>query len=163
MKNVVSFIGFSNSGKTALICSLVGYLSRRGYRVGVIKHTTKDFQVDRKGKDSHRIYSSGADVVVLSPVKTAMLLHKGLPLKDLAEFFAEYDLVLTEGFKREFERAIAVAKSLKELDELLESLEDERKSRVLAAVVDESGNYPIPLFKPDQIEELAEFILSRLE
>jgi molybdopterin-guanine dinucleotide biosynthesis protein B len=162
MKNVVSFIGFSNSGKTALICNLVGYLSRRGYRVGVIKHTTKDFQVDREGKDSQRIYSSGADVVVLSPVKMAMLIHRGLPLKDLAELFAEYDLVLTEGFKREFERAIAVAKSLKELDELIESLENE-KSKVLAAVVDEDGDRSMPLFKPNQIEELAEFILSSLE
>lgn len=168
MKRVVSFVGFSKSGKTALISDLVSLLSKKGYRIGVIKHTSKDFQVDREGKDSWRVFSSGADVIVLSPTKMAFQKHlnHSLPLRKLSEFFADYDLIITEGFKGEFEKAVAIARNPNELEELLEHIQKERKTLegVIAVVISkgELDNFEIPTFKPTEIEELAEFIISTL-
>ncbi|RLI83517.1 molybdopterin-guanine dinucleotide biosynthesis protein B [Archaeoglobales archaeon] len=187
MRKTISFIGFSNSGKTAIISKLVKLLSKKGYRVGVIKHTLKNFEVDIKDKDSWRIYRTGADVVLLSPVKMTYQVHLGdlnasnppphkfpeneLSLQDLTQFFSEYDIIITEGFKREFYRGIAVARSKEELRKLFDLLndgnEDKVNRRILAAVLTEdyhSDSNPViaKTFHPDQVEELAEFILSIL-
>jgi|GEM_PF-793053 molybdopterin-guanine dinucleotide biosynthesis protein B len=195
MKKTISFIGFSKSGKTAIISELVKYFSERGYRVGVIKHTNKNFEMDREGKDSWRIYRAGADVIVLSPVKMAYQIHledlnlqsnppsnkfskKELSLEDLTRFFSEYDIIITEGFKKEFCKGIAVARNEKELKKLIDLLDKEdketsnehKKGDILAVVLTKSGSPISPIgpinpnmpkfFYPNQIEELAKFILS---
>ncbi|MBO8181497.1 MAG: molybdopterin-guanine dinucleotide biosynthesis protein B [Archaeoglobus sp.] len=176
MKNVISFIGFSKSGKTAVISEIVEFLSNKGYKIGVIKHT-KDFEIDKKGKDSWRIYSAGADVMVLSPVKMALQVHlnENLSLdrifEKIPEFFKEHDLIITEGFKREFEKAIAVAKDRRELDELFEVIKKERGSLdgILAIVIGDNdiqhkseNPCEVMVFKPSQIKDLAEFVLRSL-
>ena len=164
MRDVISFIGFSKSGKTAIVSQLVSYFTKKGYKVGVIKHTTKDFQIDKEGKDSWRIFNAGGDVAVLSPVKMALQIHlnRKLSLDELSDFFSGYDIIMTEGFKKEFKKAIVVARNREELDELLEQIKKERGSKdgILAAVLDNNANLDIPVFHPDQIEELAKFILS---
>jgi|Deesub1362A_J573_1020465.scaffolds.fasta_scaffold14191_2 molybdopterin-guanine dinucleotide biosynthesis protein B len=165
MGDVLTFIGFSNSGKTAVVSNLVSYFSKKGYKIGVIKHTSKDFLIDREGKDSWRIYSAGADVVVLSPVKMTFVKHLSgeLSLDELGEFFSDYDLVLAEGFKGEFKQAIAVVKNVEDLNEILRAVEVERGSTdgLLAVVGEISENVKgLRVFRPSQIEELAEFVGS---
>lgn len=49
----IHIVGRKNHGKTTLICELVGELTRRGFRVGTIKHTHHDHELDTPGKDSH--------------------------------------------------------------------------------------------------------------
>ncbi len=190
IEKTISFIGFSKSGKTTVISELVKCLSGKGYKVGVIKHTTKNFEMDKEGKDSWRVYKAGADVVVLSPVKMAYQIHlgdldliqndsitdktRGEPsLEELTRFLSEYDILITEGFKREFYRGIAVAKNEDELKKLVDLLSESRGSkegkangRILAAVLTEGSSTESSLvskiFQPYQIEELAEYILSLL-
>ncbi len=231
-KKMISFIGFSKSGKTTVISELVRYLVGKGYRVGVIKHTNKNFEMDQEGKDSWRIYRAGADVVVLSPIKMTYQVHLrdrdfdlGLdrdqksksdatsmevlesdpPLKKISQLLLEYDIIITEGFKREFYMGIAVAKNGDELKKLVDlvseseenvgdkaSGESGRRRRIIAAVVmedtlgidmkskalDSETSEPSKkpekstavefmvhtskIFKPNQIEELAEYVLSLL-
>ncbi len=99
---VVSFVGSSGAGKTALLEKMVGELKARGYRVGVIKHAHHDFQIDHEGKDSWRFAQAGSDCVVISsPVKVAMVQQRPAepPLDELVALVADrVDIVLTEGF-----------------------------------------------------------------
>ena len=63
---VVSIVGKSKAGKTALIESLVAELKQRGYRVATIKHSPEGFELDQPGKDSWRHVQSGSDAVIIS-------------------------------------------------------------------------------------------------
>ncbi len=75
---------------------------QKGLKVAVLKHTDHEIQVDRRGKDSDRLFRSGADVFLQGSqeglVRSREVAHlslasilRSLPLK--------YDLVLVEGHK----------------------------------------------------------------
>lgn len=59
----IHIVGRKNSGKTTLVVDLVTELSRRNYRVGTIKHTHHDHELDTPGKDSHCHREAGSAVV----------------------------------------------------------------------------------------------------
>lgn len=103
-RNVISFVAKSGTGKTTLLEQVIAELKRRGYRVGVIKHDAHRFDIDHPGKDSHRLTAAGADIMLISsPEKLALVKqHQAAPeVEDLlATYFADVDLVLTEGFKK---------------------------------------------------------------
>lgn len=61
----IHIVGRKNSGKTTLIVELVAEFSRRGYRVGTIKHTHHEHELDTPGKDSHRHRTAGSAAVGL--------------------------------------------------------------------------------------------------
>jgi len=56
----IHIIGGKNHGKTTLIIELVQELMARGVRVGTIKHTHHEHELDLPGKDSHRHREAGA-------------------------------------------------------------------------------------------------------
>ena len=58
----IHIIGGKNHGKTTLIVELVQELSARGVRVGTIKHTHHEHELDLPGKDSYRHREAGAAV-----------------------------------------------------------------------------------------------------
>jgi molybdopterin-guanine dinucleotide biosynthesis protein MobB len=69
----IHIIGRKNSGKTTLICELVQAFSNLGIRVGTIKHTHHDHELDTPGKDSHQHRLSGSRAVgILSPKMNAI-------------------------------------------------------------------------------------------
>jgi len=61
----VGFVGHSGSGKTTVLERLLPVLRERGLKVGYLKNTHKGFQMDRAGKDTDRLFESGADRVAL--------------------------------------------------------------------------------------------------
>jgi molybdopterin-guanine dinucleotide biosynthesis protein B len=97
-------LGRKNSGKTTLIAELVQRMSRDGYRIGTIKHTHHDHELDTPGKDSFRHREAGATAVgILAPGMTAVF-RKATAERDAASrydeilaFLADCDLVLVEG------------------------------------------------------------------
>ncbi len=99
---VVAVCGFKNSGKTTLIEGLVPILRDEGLVVAVIKHDTHGLQIDHEGKDSDRLFKSGADVMVRGPNESLTRLHpwsdRGLD-RSLAALLENHDLVLVEGHK----------------------------------------------------------------
>jgi len=99
----VAFVAKSGTGKTTLLEKVIHRLKDRGYRVGVIKHDAHRFDIDRAGKDSYRLTAAGADTMLISsPDKLALVKKHAAspPVEDLiSTFFAEVDIVLTEGFK----------------------------------------------------------------
>lgn len=102
---VVSIIGKQNTGKTTLIEILIPLLKKKGYRVGTIKYNIPSFQIDYEGKDTHRHYEAGANVVsISSPQKMAIVKRiRGKPpsIKTLIESnYRDTDIILVEGYKR---------------------------------------------------------------
>ena len=101
---VVSFVAKSGTGKTTLLEKVIGCLKEQGYRIGVVKHDAHSFDIDHPGKDSHRLTSAGADTTLIcSPEKLALIKKFPVspPIEELLEtYFADVDIVLTEGFKK---------------------------------------------------------------
>ena len=99
----IHVIGRKNHGKTTLVSELIVRLTELGYRIGTIKHTHHDHELDTPGKDSHRHRTSGASCVgILSPQLNACFWNDVSALADerYAAFdpmFANCDLVIVEG------------------------------------------------------------------
>jgi molybdopterin-guanine dinucleotide biosynthesis protein B len=100
---VLGIIGWSGSGKTALLEALIPLLRARGLTVSTVKHTHHGFDMDRPGKDSFRHREAGAQEVLVASSKRWALLHEVAgpepPLPALLRKLEPVDLVLVEGFK----------------------------------------------------------------
>jgi molybdopterin-guanine dinucleotide biosynthesis protein A len=100
---VIAVCGYSGSGKTTLLEAVIPLLSERGLSVAVVKHDAHGVELDRSGKDSDRLFRSGADVLLRGPNESAARWHPdAAPDLETAldELCAGHDLVLVEGHKR---------------------------------------------------------------
>lgn len=105
---VLGFAAASGTGKTTLLTRLIPLLKQNGLRIGLIKHSHHDFEIDRPGKDSFRLREAGASPVMLvSRYRRAMITEftseKEPRLDDQLKQFdqSELDLILVEGFRAE--------------------------------------------------------------
>jgi molybdopterin-guanine dinucleotide biosynthesis protein B len=106
---VVGVAGRSGSGKTSLLELLIPHLSARGLAVGTVKHTSHGFLADRPGKDSYRLYESGAaSVALISRQQLATFTRRSDDASPdvsldtaLASLPGDLDVVLVEGFSWE--------------------------------------------------------------
>ncbi len=105
---LLGFAAASGTGKTTLLTQIIPILKNQGLRVGLIKHSHHDFEIDQPGKDSFRLRVAGATPVMLvSPYRcviiTELPTQQVLSLNQQLAFFdqSELDLILIEGFKTE--------------------------------------------------------------
>lgn len=106
---IVGLVGSSGSGKTTLLERMLPVLGRAGWRVAVIKHAGRGFDLEEHGKDSHRVREAGAaQVLVASRDRWALLVERAdrrdePSLDELVTRFdpAEIDLIVVEGFAHE--------------------------------------------------------------
>ncbi|RUT35901.1 molybdopterin-guanine dinucleotide biosynthesis protein B [Paenibacillus zeisoli] len=113
---VYQIVGYKNTGKTQLVSSLVAHFTTEGLRVAVIKHDMHGFEMDKEGTDTYQHREAGAAAVAItSPTRTAILEDKGTKLPDLVVRFADYDLVLVEGFKQETYPKLVILRENKDL------------------------------------------------
>jgi len=102
---VISVIGEDKKKTTKLVESIVGELTDRGYKIGVIKHHIHDdFDIDIPGKPSYRHWKAGARKVAISSPTMFALISKVSEDRMLFEIvkyaFEDMDLVVTEGYKQ---------------------------------------------------------------
>ena len=99
---VISVVGWSNTGKTTLICKLIPELKKRGYKTATIKHHGKSFEIDRPGKDTWLHRQAGAVIsAISSPERFALVreLEEERPLEEIIKDIRGVDLIITEGYK----------------------------------------------------------------
>lgn len=159
MKPVVAIVGRSGSGKTVLLEKLIPELKKRGWTVGLVKHTHHQFEIDEPGKDSWRLRQAGASPVVLTAKKRLALimeLDEEFPLAKIRQrFLKDVHIIFVEGFRGLPLPKIEVVRE-GERSELLN-----RDKNLLAVIGQEPGKTAIPVFKPDEVKKLADFIEKR--
>ena len=162
---VIGLAAPSGTGKTTLLRALLPLFKARGLRVGVIKHTHHDVEMDCPGKDSYEIRMAGADQVMLGARRRWILVgevrHEAEPeLPDLLARLAltELDLVLVEGFRRA--RFPKIALHRRALGRPLSCPED---GSIIAVASDAPLAPPrgIPLLDLNDPPAIAAFILAR--
>ncbi len=164
-KSIICIVGASGSGKTFFIERLIPELKKRGIKVVSIKHDIHDkFEMDKPGKDSWRHKKAGAIATIISSPKRIGIVmdtdHDHDP-EELLKYIDlnKVDLVLAEGYKKSRYLKIEVLK-----DNKLMCKDDPR----LIAVISNQSKHPkrslpIPYFRWDQAEEVADFIIKKLD
>ncbi len=159
---ILGVCGAANAGKTTLIERLIPAFKKMGYRVGTIKHAACEFEIDRKGKDSWRHAMAGADVVAIDARgRVAVFMNPGMSntiegsLKRLLPFFSGVELVLAEGYKSAGIKKIEVHRN-----EISEPLCTDDPNLV-ALVSDSEPRIDVPVFTPDQVEQIARFLAEK--
>lgn len=150
---VVSFVGYSSSGKTSLIEKVVPKLKKHGLKVAVIKHAAHGFDVDKPGKDSWRFGEAGSDIVVLTAPGQVMISEKTPGQPDLEAIInsvrGKVNLVLVEGYKSAKLPKVEVRSSI-DSPGLPCSEED-----LIAIIHGESVPGRPPQFNPQDVDALA--------
>lgn len=161
MPPVIAFVGKPDCGKTTLLEKLLPELTRRGLKVGVIKHHVHQFEMDREGKDTWRHKRAGAKVVALSsPTGLGVIRdtdHDPAVSELLARYFYDIDLVLAEGYKHTDLPKIEVFRGSVHPAPL-----PDRDQTWLAMVSDTRPEGNLPCFGLDEIVPLADFLVARL-
>ncbi|MFV2067656.1 MAG: molybdopterin-guanine dinucleotide biosynthesis protein B [Pirellulales bacterium] len=155
-------IGRKNSGKTTLMVDLVRHLTKLGYRVGTVKHTHHDHELDTPGKDSHRHREAGATAIgILSPAMSALFWPTSpdaCNTDDYTRFldhFSGCDLVLVEGHSQTAGPKIEVWRAAN-TDQALAATD----SSILAVVTDDPLEVSTPVWKRSDVPELAKRVLA---
>jgi molybdopterin-guanine dinucleotide biosynthesis protein MobB len=161
----LGFVGWSDSGKTTLVTSLIHSLSATGLEIGAVKHHHKNFDIDHKGKDSWRFSAAGArKTVITSPQQTALIERtaKQRSLQELAAaYLGDLDLVLVEGFKLAAIPKIEVQRP--GLNRPLITRHESYDPHLIAVVSDCRHKLDVPCFAPDEIRELTAFICRKFQ
>ncbi len=161
---VVGFAATSGTGKTTLLEKLIPILTARGLKVGLIKHCSRQFDIDHPGKDTWRLKRAGAERVVINSASSLGLITD-LPAAPSFEelvrrHFAGCDVVLVEGHK-----TAGIPKVVVERQGAPKGLIDPAG---LTGVVAEVSDLPEPRFPGahrfglDDLEPLADFLLTEV-
>lgn len=158
---ILEVIGYSGAGKTTLIEKLILALRKRGIRLAVIKHTSHRHELDKPGKDSHRLRQAGAEaVMVSSPKMVAMFreVKREWPIKRLLRHLPKnVDLIIAEGFRNSEYPCIEVYRRGVSPD-----LKCRDTRKLLAVVGDDPGALAAPRFHRDAVRAITEFLLKNL-
>lgn len=157
----VAVVGFSNCGKTELICKLLSLARERGYRVAAVKHSHKTLEVDQPGKDTWRFRQAGAKVVALAAPGLLQVSHLltddppiALVLKALP---SDLDFILVEGYKRgPLPKIVFVAAGTPEAD--LPGYE-----KTITYISEADLESALPVFSRDAAPEILDCILRWLQ
>ena len=155
----VSIVGRSSAARANVIERLIPRIKLGGYRVAIAKHDVHGFEMDQKGKSTWRYGQAGSDVVIISnPTKMALIRQTKKEL-DLAEIEAyvrgTVDLLITDGYLSSDKPKIEVAVGVVGED-FLSCAPD-----LIAVVSDGPRTLEIPQFAVDDVDGLADFIITR--
>ncbi|MFQ6054338.1 MAG: molybdopterin-guanine dinucleotide biosynthesis protein B, partial [Candidatus Bathyarchaeia archaeon] len=96
----VAVVGYKDAGKTRVVEALVRELTRRGLRVGTLKHASRTHLLDTPGKDTWRHREAGSVAsAILTPESAAVFINRPLRVAEAVEGLGPIDIVVLEGFK----------------------------------------------------------------
>ena len=156
MVPILCIVGKSGVGKTSLLERLVPELTRRGVRVGVVKHTAHMVEWDRPGSDTWRLQQAGSSVVVISgPGRLALTRQDTaeVSLESIAGLLAgRCDILLAEGYKGSSHPKIEVCRGGGPSSDI---------AGLVAVVSDDTLDVPLPRFSTTDVAGLADLIQTR--
>ncbi len=102
---VIAVVGTKSSGKTTTIEVLTKELTKRGYKIAVVKHIPEpNFTIDTEEKDTWRFGQSGAKIIVSVASDEIATIEKidttSFSLEEILQRCRDVDLVFLEGFKK---------------------------------------------------------------
>lgn len=146
---LVQFLGYKGSGKTRAVSYVARALTRRGFRVGTVKHIhDASFTMDTEGKDTWVHAKSGAQVVAaVAPRELAVIMKMDtgkLKAERLIGIFrdAGIDYVLIEGYTSGFTRGSSPLRIVcaRSKDDAVELMRIHGKPLCVIGKVDDSSN-----------------------
>lgn len=162
MKNIISIVGKSDTGKTSFIEKLIPSLKNKGYKLGTIKHHThdKNLEFDQKGKDTYRHIQAGSDITILSSPTGIGVFKTTNQEKTIDEivltYFKDVDIVLTEGYKSSNKPKIEIMRKEISTEPLCT---DPKEDNILAYVSDFDFSYKdVPVFNFNDIKSITDLI-----
>jgi len=155
---MASIIGNSGAGKTTLLEKLIPELTRRGLRVGTVKHDVHGFQMDKPGKDSWRHKQAGAATTIISSSKQIGLVmdvdHDHQPV-ELIPYMGGVDIILFEGYKRAAHPKVEIFRPEVYPEPICGDDEN-----LIALVSNASLDLGVPRFPLEDIRGLADFLVT---
>lgn len=159
MQPIISIVGKSSSGKTTLLEGLIAELKQRGYKLAIIKHSGEDIELDTVNKDTWRFSQAGSEISAISTTHGVAVfkhLERDFSPQELSNFISwDYDLILTEGFKKSSYPKIEVHRQEQGKDLV------SKRGQLLAVVTDEPLEVDVPQFSSGQIQEIADLIENK--
>ena len=151
---VISFIGWSGSGKTTFLEKLIPVLRGRGLRLALVKYDGHDFQMDKPGKDTWRFSQAGAETVAIANVRHAALLeNRPLSFREICGKIENVDLIIAEGWNLPELMKI-------ELFREHESLRAQEPEKLCAVITDRPLELEVPQFGLEDFEAVADHIIG---
>ncbi|WP_338804278.1 molybdopterin-guanine dinucleotide biosynthesis protein MobB [Xenorhabdus griffiniae] len=161
---ILGITAYSGTGKTTLLKQVIPLLRQQHIRVGLIKHTHHNMDIDKPGKDSYELRKAGAiQTLVASQQRWALMTETPeLPELDLGYLASRFDanlsdLILVEGFKHEPIPKIALYR-----DGLNHTVDELLDPYVIAIASDIALAIPLPQLDINQPEQVAAFITEWL-
>ncbi|SHI33499.1 molybdopterin-guanine dinucleotide biosynthesis protein B [Parasporobacterium paucivorans] len=154
---VISFVGYSGSGKTTFIEKLIPELKSRKLRVAVVEHDSAEDMENLQEGNTQRFSQAGADLVsVTSKNKIAWIEKREVEpsLEELLGYIRDVDLIIMEGYKGGDFPKIGVYRKTEGM-ELVLPIEE-----LTAAVADVPIDEELPCFSLDDVGGVAQYVIS---
>ncbi len=158
---LLGFAAYSGTGKTTLLEQLIPLLTQQGLRIGLVKHSHHDIEMDKPGKDSYRLRKAGTAQLVLAGTHRSILFKEYEQPKD-SELLdqlvlldtQQLDLVLVEGFRDQPFPKIELHRTA-----LAKPYLHAEDGSIIAIACDKSlSSCSLPQLDLNNIEQIAEYV-----
>jgi molybdopterin-guanine dinucleotide biosynthesis protein B len=160
---IVSFVGYSGSGKTTFLEKLIPVLTAQGIKIAVVKHDAHGFQMDKPGKDTWRHKQAGASATVIiskHQIGLVMDVDQEPTPHELAGLLNFAHLIITEGYKHGPYLKIEIFRPQATANKIPIGQND---STVLAMVSDARTMLAIPHFDLEDAAGVARFLIDHFQ
>jgi len=146
---VIAVVGTKKSGKTTTTEILTKELTKKGYKVAVIKHINEpDFTIDTPGKDTWRYARAGAKTVIGVATNETVTIEKTATsspsLEKLLKKCTGNDVVFIEGLKK----IVAQNKEIPKIAVVKSETEAENSLKTYKPIIAFSGPYNTQILYP---------------
>jgi len=154
---VIGIIGYKKSGKTTLTIKLSNELTKRGYKVAVVKHINED--LDLANSDTSKYKESLTQVAAITPKESVIFLKNKKNLEEIIKYF-EADIILIEGFKKEktFPKIVCLREE-SEKTELFDGLQLCTAGFVSKGVAPKF--YDFNILDDEDVKKIAEIVINK--